>query len=422
MKPNILREYAQALDQSDPLAEFRARFFIADPTLVYMDGNSLGRLPLRTQERIQEIVEQEWGTGLIRSWGKSWFNSPVSTGEKVAALLGAASGQVIVSDSTSVNLFKLSMAALALRPGRTKIVSDTPNFPTDLYVLQSCNRLLGDRYEIELLPSRDGVSVDMEDVLAAIDENTALVSLSHVHFKSGFMYDGKAVTEHCHKVGALVLWDLSHSAGSVPVDLDGWDADFATGCCYKYLNGGPGAPAFLYANRRLQSEALSPMWGWFGQRSPFAFELDYVPAEGIKRFIVGTPPVISLLAIECGVELLLEARMERLRAKSIALTGYMIDLVDEILSPLGFEVGTPRDPARRGSHVSIHHPESYRINRALIEEMNLLPDFREPDNIRLGLAPLYTTFEEVWEAVDRIRRVIEEGRYLKYPAERLAVT
>jgi kynureninase len=255
-----------------------------------------------------------------------------------------------------------------------------------------------------------------------MDERTALVSLSHVTFKSGFLYDAEAVTERAHQVGALVLWDLSHSVGAVPIQLDRWGVDLAVGCTYKYLNGGPGAPAFLYVRRDLQGDALSPIWGWFGQRAPFAFDLEYVPADGVGRFLVGTPPVLSLLAMESALDLLLEAGMERIRQKSVRLTSYLVYLVDTVLAPLGFSLGSPRDPVRRGSHISVRHPDAYRINRALIEEMQTLPDFREPDNIRLGLSPLYTSFAEVWEAVDRLRQVVEEGRHLRYPAERLAVT
>ncbi len=422
MKFNPDLSYAQSLDERDPLASYHSQFYIADPNLIYLDGNSLGRLPLKTQEKLALVIREGWGEALIRSWGQGWFEAPLAIGEKIARLIGAAPGQVVVSDSTSVNLFKLSLAALNLRPARTKILSDQPNFPTDLYILQGCNRLLGSRYDLQLLHSPDGVSMDLEQVLATIDPNTALVCLSHVHFKSGYMYDAQAITQRCHEMGALILWDLSHSTGAVPVDLDGWDADFAVGCSYKYLNGGPGAPAYLYVNRQLQNESISPIQGWFGQASPFAFEMDYAPAEGIRRFIAGTPPILSTLAIEPGVDLLLEAGIDQLREKSIAQTSYLIDLYDAILSPLGFELGTPRDPARRGSHISLRHPEGYRINRALIEEMKVIPDFREPDNLRLGLAPIYTTFEDIWNGVDRIRQVVQEKRYLRYPATRLAVT
>ena len=236
------------------------------------------------------------------------------------------------------------------------------------------------------------------------------------------MYDAKTITEYAHQKGALVLWDLSHAVGAVPVELDDWGADFAAGCTYKYLNGGPGAPAFLYVRRDLQNEALSPIWGWFGERAPFSFELDYKPAEGIQRFLSGTPPVLSVLAMEQGVDLLLEVGIQRLRKKSILLTSYMIDLFDAILAPMGFSLGTPREVEQRGSHVSIRHADGYQINLALIKEMNVIPDFREPDNIRLGLTPMYTSFQDVWESIDRIQRVVTEKRHLRFPETRQTVT
>jgi len=414
--------FARRLDAEDDLAAFREAFVIADPDLIYMDGNSLGRLPRRTVERVQMAVEAEWGRDLIRGWNGGWYEAPGRIGEKIARLVGAGPGQVVVSDSTTVNLFKLTMAALAMRPDRERIVSDALNFPTDLYVLQGCVHQLGGRHHLHLVPSADGITVDQQALFDSIDEQTALVTLSHVAFKSGFLYDAAAVTEHAHQAGALVLWDLCHSAGAVPVELDRWNADMAVSCTYKYLNGGPGSPAFLYVRRDLQEEALSPIWGWFGQRAPFAFGLEYEPTGGVGRFLAGTPPTLSLLAVEPALDLLLDAGLERIRRKSVRLTSYLVYLADATLAPLGFTLGSPRDPAQRGSHVSVRHPEGYRINLALIEEMNVLPDFREPDNIRLGLAPLYTSFAEVWEAVDRIRRVVEEEQYLQYSAERLAVT
>ena len=414
--------FAQQMDAQDDLAAFRGAFVLAEPDLIYMDGNSLGRLPHGTVERIQAAVETEWGRDLIRGWNSGWYQAPTRVGEKIARLVGAGPGQVVVSDSTSVNLFKLVMAALDMRPERNRIVSDTLNFPSDLYILQGCVRLLGDRHRLHLVPSADGIATDQQALRDAVDEQTALVTLSHVTFKSGFLYDAAAVTERAHEVGALVLWDLSHSVGAVPIELDRWGADLAVGCTYKYLNGGPGAPAFLYVRRDLQEEAVPPIWGWFGQRSPFDFDLAYEPAGGVARFLAGTPPILSLLAMESAVDLVQEAGLARIRRKSVRLTSYLVYLVDTILSPLGFALGSPRDPARRGSHVSVRHPQGYQISRAMIEEMQVLPDFREPDNIRLGLAPLYTSFAEVWGAVDRIRRVVEEERYLGYPAERLPVT
>ncbi len=425
MDPNQFqtgREFAQSLDFADELKAFRQEFVIPDAGLIYMDGNSLGRLPRRTLGRVDHIVSEEWGSRLIRSWNEGWYTAPLRLGDKIGRLVGAAPGQVAVSDSTSVNLFKLVLSALALRPERDKIITDDLNFPSDLYILQSCVRLCGGHHTLEVIPSPDTITPDLDRLYQSIDQDTALVTLSHVVFKSGYMYSASDVTRRVHEAGALALWDLSHSAGSEPVALDEWDADLAIGCTYKYLNGGPGAPAFLYVKKALHEQALSPIWGWFGDRSPFAFDLEYAPADGIQRFLAGTPPVLSLLPIETGVDLLLEAGMDRLRHKSLRLSAYLVYLFDEFLQPLGFTLGSPRQAENRGSHVSIRHPQGYRINRALIEEMNVLPDFREPDNIRLGLAPLYTRFEDVYETVERIRRVMVEERYLKYPAARSLVT
>lgn len=419
---DLSRDHAKKLDEADELNSYREKFFQPDTTLVYMDGNSLGRLPLSTLERVEQVVREEWGEKLIRSWGINWFNYPHEVGEKIARLVGAEQGQVVISDSTSVNLFKLVIAALDLRPQRKKIVTDVLNFPSDLYILQGCNRIHGGKHSIHRVPSADDIRVDTQTIMDAIDANTALVTLSHVVFKSGYKYDAQVITAHAHEMGALVLWDLSHAVGAVPVELDRWGVDFAVGCTYKYLNGGPGSPAFLYVRHNLQGEALSPIWGWFGERAPFNFELDYIPAEDISRFICGTPPILSLIAMEKGVDMLLEAGMENIRKKSIHLTSYLIDLYDALLTPFGFTLGTPREAGQRGSHISIRHSDGYRINRTLIEEMNVIPDFREPGNIRLGLSPLYTSFQDVWEAVDRIRQLMIEKRYLHYPAIRLTVT
>jgi kynureninase len=416
------RDYARRLDAAADLREYRDQFEIQDPNLIYMDGNSLGRLPRRTMRRMEQVIGEEWGDDLIRAWGAGWFEAPQRIGGKVAALLGAQPHEVVISDSTSINLFKLAVAALRARPDRTRIVSDELNFPTDLYVLQGAIDLLGDSRSIHLVPSPDGIAVEQRRVLGAIDEQTALVTFSHPTFKSAYLYDVQAITERAHEVGALTLWDFSHAVGVVPLALDDWQVDLAVGCTYKYLNGGPGSPAFLYVQEDLQTKLLSPIWGWWGHRSPFAFELDYQPAADVTRFLAGCPPCLSLLAVEPGVDLILGVGMERIRRKSVALSSYLIELVDALLSPLGFELGSPRDPDRRGSHVSVRHLEGYRICQALIEEMNVIPDFREPDNIRLAEAPLYTSFAEVWEAVDRIRRVVEEQRYGAYSHARQAIT
>jgi kynureninase len=411
------RECAQRLDEQDELASFREEFAFPDPDLIYMDGNSLGRLPRRTVDRLRKAVEEEWGRDLIRGWNAGWWDSALRVGDKIGELLGAAPGQVVVSDTTSINLFKLVIAALEMRRGRSRIVSDVLNFPSDLYILQGCVRLLDDGRHIHLVPSDDGIAVDQEALFDSIDESTALVTLSHVVFKSGFLYDARAVTERAHEVGAMVLWDLGHSAGVVPIELDEWGVDLAVGCTYKYLNGGPGSPGYLYVRRELQEKAVSPIWGWFGQRSPFDFELDYDPTDGISRFLVSSPPILSTLAMEAGLDVLLEAGIDRIRRKSVLLTSYLVYLTESLLLSLSFALGSPTDASRRGSHVSIRHPEGYRINRALIEEMGVLPDFREPDNIRLGLSPLYTSFADVWEAVARIKRVVEEKRYLQYSTD-----
>jgi len=417
------REFAQELDAADDLAGYRDAFVVAEPGLIYLDGNSLGRLPRAAVERVRRAVEEEWGQALVRGWNAGWYESPTRVGESIARLIGAGPGQVVVSDSTSVNLFKLVLAALQARPGRQRIVSDTLNFPSDLYVIQGAIRLLGGKHTLHRVPALDdGIHGDETAMLAAPDKQTALVTLSHVCFKSGYLYDAARITARAHEAGALVLWDLSHAAGAVPIELDAWGVDLAVGCTYKYLNGGPGAPAFLYVRRDLQEQATSPIWGWFGQRDPFAFGLEYAPAGGPARFLVGSPPILSMLAMEAALEPLLAAGIERVRHKSQRLTAYLVYLFDQVLASLGFRLGSPRDPARRGSHVSIRHPEGYRINRALIEEMAVLPDFREPDNIRLGLSPLTTSFGEVYEAVERIRQVLVEERYRRYPPERMAVT
>jgi len=415
-------EYARELDRQDPLARFRDEFVIDDPDLIYLDGNSLGRLPKRTAMRIRDVIEAEWGKRLIRGWNEGWFTAPQRVGAKVARLLGAQPEEVVVTDSTAVNFFKLAVAALNSRPSRRKIVSDDLNFPSDLYLLQGVAQLAGPEYRLEVMHSPDGMTLSEDAVAMAIDSDTALVTFTHTAFKSGYIYDMTSITEMAHRAGALVLWDLSHSIGAMPIALNACNVDLAVGCTYKYLNGGPGAPAFLYIRSDLQDQLVSPIWGWFSQRAQFDMKLDYEPVPGVRRFFAGTPTILSLAAVEPGVDLLLEAGMDRLRVKSVAQTEYLISLWDAILKPLGVALNSPRDPIRRGSHVSLGHPEGLRIDRALIEEMRVIPDFRYPDNIRFGVAPLYTSFVDIYEAVTRLRRVIEERLYEKYPLERPEVT
>jgi kynureninase len=370
------RTLAEKLDAADPLAGFRGQFVIDDPSLIYMDGNSLGRLPTRTKNVLANVVDRQWGNRLIQSWQDAWFDAPQRVGAKIAALVGASPDEVIVSDSTSINLFKTAMAALAMKPERNKIVTDEFNFPSDIYILQGCCDLLKDGHQIELIRSKDSIEMDTESISLYLDDNTALLTLSQVVFKSGYLYDVRRITEMAHAKGALVLWDLSHSVGSVPIHLNDWGVDFAIGCTYKYLNGGPGAPAFLYVRRDLLDRVQSPIWGWFGDANPFSFSLDYTPSDQINRFLVGTPGVLSLLAMEPGVDLILEAGIDRLREKSVQQTSYLIDLFDTFLAPLGFTLGTPKQPEHRGSHVSIRHPEGYRTARVMIEEQTVIPDFR----------------------------------------------
>ncbi len=425
---NTSPAFATQLDEQDPLASYRERFVITDPDLIYLDGNSLGRMPKSAAERAKQVIDDEWGNDLIRGWNKGWWDAPQRVGDKIGKLIGADAGQVIVTDTVSSNLFKLATAALTHQPNKKRIITDTFNFPSDLYILQGIQHLLSDsirstQHEIlRITPADNDITPNIAELESAINENTALVTLSHVVFKSGYIYDMQHITELAHAKGALVLWDLSHSVGSVPIELDNCNADFAIGCTYKYLNGGPGAPAFLYVNKKIQNKLTSPIWGWWGQKNPFDFGLDYEPADGLQRFLVGTQPMISLLTMEAGIERTLQAGMDSIRAKSILMTDYASFLTDSWLAPLGFSLGSPRDSAKRGSHISIRHADGYRINRALIEEMNVIPDFRAPDNIRLGFSSLYTSFVEIREGFDRIKRVMDEKRYEKYPKQKLTVT
>jgi kynureninase len=396
------RSFAEEYDATDPLAGFRGRFVRDDPSLIYLDGNSLGMLPVATAERIGKVVRGSWGRGLIRSWGH-WIDLPRRAGDLLGYhLLGAAPGQVVVCDNTTVNLYKLARAAARNRPGRGVIVTDDDNFPTDRYVLAGVAAELGG--ELRMIHTDIDQGVNAATVGAAVDEDTALVCLSHVAYRSGALADMAQITRIVHDRGALVLWDLCHAVGSVPVDLDGCGADLAVGCTYKYLNAGPGAPAFLYVRNDLQQQLHQPVQGWFGQRDQFAMGPVYDPVPGIGRFTTGTPDVIGTAAVAEGVSLLAEAGIEALRDKGMRLTGYLINLADAWLAPLGFNLASPRDAARRGSHVCLSHPEAARIGSALTAA-GVIGDLREPDRLRLGLAPITTSFTDVWEAADTIRRI-----------------
>jgi kynureninase len=402
--PTAGRARAEALDAADPLARFRDRFVIDDSKLVYLDGNSLGRLPRATAERLATLVRDGWGGDLIRGWD-GWLDWPVRIGDRIGtALLGARPGETIVADSTSVNLYRLTAAALDARPGRRTILTDRDDFPTDRYILEGLANARG--LAIRWIEGDPILGPTPDRVAATLDRDVALVVLSHVNYRSAAIADMPAITALVHEAGALAIWDLCHSVGSVPVELERSGADLAVGCTYKYLNGGPGAPAFLYVRRQLQASLRNPIQGWFGRRDQFAMGQGYEAEPGIRGWLVGTSPVLGLAAVEEGVKLAAEAGIEAIRAKGIALTEYAIGLIDARLSELGCSLGSPREDARRGAHVSIRHPEARRLCRELIRA-GVIPDFREPDSIRLGLSPLYTRFVDTWDGIDRLRALLE---------------
>jgi kynureninase len=391
---------ATRLDDADPLRGYRDRFVSSDDVVAYLDGNSLGRPTIASAERLASFATDHWGARLIRGWDESWYDLPLAIGDRVGEVaLGAAAGQVFIGDSTTVILYKLVRAALDARPGRGEIVVDTDNFPTDRYILEGaaaeCGRTL--RW---IRPEPDA-GVTPEQVAAVVGPDTALVVLSHVAYRSGFLADAPAITRLAHDAGALVLWDLCHSVGSVPVELDAWGVDLAAGCTYKYLNGGPGSPAFGYVRAEHQASLRQPIQGWMGTSNPFEMGPAYEPHDGIRRFISGTPSVVGMLAMQDMLDLLAEAGMPAIRAKSEKLTAFAAELVDEMLAPLGVAFSSPRDPARRGSHVTIDH-ESFAAVNARLWKRGVIPDFRRPNGLRLGLSPLTTSFAEVALGVEAI--------------------
>jgi kynureninase len=410
------RAHAERLDAEDPLAPFRERFVIDDPATIYLDGNSLGRLPLATRERLEELIRQ-WGSDLVRGW-HDWIDLPERIGDLLATgVLGARPGEVIVADSTTVNLFKLAGAVLDTRPGA--IVTDSENFPTDRYVLDGLARLHGRELRIfDADPLHGPQPEDVERACAGAD--LALVALSHVAYRSGALADVEAIGRAA--APTPVLWDLSHSAGAVPVELEKRGVELAVGCTYKYLNAGPGAPAFLYVREELQDDLRTPIQGWFGQRDQFLMERPYNPAPGVRGFLAGTPTILALAGVEEGAKLVAEAGIDRLRDKAEALTELIVAIHDERLAPLGFRLGSPREPARRGAHVSLAHDEAWPICRALIERAKVIPDFRGPDSIRLGVPPLYTRFVDVHDALERLAALVERGDHREVDSGPLRVT
>ncbi len=414
----ILLKDAEALDAKDPLASFRTRFALPQNT-IYLDGNSLGVLPKGVTERVAGTIAGEWGQDLIASWNKAgWISLPLAVGDMIAPLIGADAGDVVVSDSTSVNLFKCLSAAFAAQsaqPGQNRkvIVSEAENFPTDNYIIQGAAKLLG----AEIRYTAPGASP-----IPLIDGQTAVVLLTHVNYRTAAMYDIAAITKAAHDNGALMIWDLSHSTGAVSLNLKACDVDFAVGCSYKYLNGGPGAPAFTYAPKRIANTLTQPLSGWMGHKNPFAFVLDYEPGDAIKRFLCGTPQVLSLVALQAALALWRDVDMAALRAKSLSLTSLFMDLVAQECGRFGLEIVTPRDPARRGSHVSLRFEHGYQVMRAMADR-GVVGDFRAPDLMRFGFTPLYISHAETFEAVQRLKAVLESGAWQdeKYQT-RLAVT
>jgi kynureninase len=417
---DLTRPAAEARDAADELAPFRARFAGAqDGELLYLDGNSLGRMPRDTPAALARVVERQWAEGLVGSWS-DWIGEATRVGDQLAAgLLGAGPGEVLVGDSTSVNLYKLLAAGVRAQPGRDVVVCSADDFPTDRYIVAGVAEDRG--LTVRELSAHVDEGLDPDVLASALDERVAVVVLSHVAYRSGALADMAAITRLVQDAGALVLWDLSHSVGSVPVELSATGADLAVGCTYKYLNGGPGAPAFLYVRRDLQERLRSPIQGWFGQRDQFEMGPAYEPAEGIERFGVGTPPVLAMAAVEVGAGLVAEAGVDLLAAKGRALGDLMIGLADAWLAPHGVVVASPRDAARRGAHVTLAHPQAWQLTQALVDA-GVVPDYRTPDRVRLGPAPLYTRFVDVWDAMDRFRSVLESGAFERFPAERARVT
>lgn len=397
---------AAELDAADPLAAYPSKFVKHDGVTSYLDGNSLGRPLTSTPERLRAFVEDAWGERLIRSWDESWMDEPTRVGDQLGRVcLGAAAGQTIVADSTSVMLYKALRAALDADVERNEIVLDRDNFPTDRFIVEGIAAERGAK--LVWLEPDSSLGVSEDQVRGAVGAGTAVVLLSHVAYRSGFIADGPGITAAVHEAGALMLWDLCHSVGSVPLALDDWGADLAVGCTYKYLNGGPGSPAFGYVNRALQGRVRQPIWGWMGAADPFGMTASYAPAESVRQFISGTPPILGMQPLKHMLELVEAAGMDAIRAKSELLTARAVELIERDLAPLGVEVASPLDPAVRGSHVTINHPR-FREVTALLWERGVIPDFRPPHGLRIGLSPLSTTFAELDAGIEAIRVAIGE--------------
>ena len=391
------------LDKQDPLSKYREEFFLPKNT-IYFDGNSLGPVPTKTIKNLNKTINEEWGKDLINSWNKAnWINLPQALGDKIAPLLGAKSGEVVVVDSTSLNLFKVLTSALRLNKNRKKVVSESTNFPSDLYILEGVNGMLNNHYECQLIDD----DINFEKY---IDSSTAVVMLSHINYKTGRISDMKKITDYAHQQGALVVWDLSHSVGVIPMDLHNIGVDFAVGCTYKHLNGGPGAPGFLYVHSDLIAIVSQPLSGWLGHSDPFAFEAKYTPANNINKFICGTPSILSYKAVESALDIFDEISLEQVREKSIQLSELFIKLIQQECGDFGFELFSPIDAALRGSQISYKHENAYPIMQSLISR-GIIGDYREPNILRFGISPLYMRYEDVWSAIICLKNIMQSNEW-----------
>lgn len=391
------------LDKQDPLSKYREEFFLPKNT-IYFDGNSLGPVPTKTIKNLNKTINEEWGKDLINSWNKAnWINLPQTLGDKIAPLLGAKSGEVVVVDSTSLNLFKVLTSALRLNKNRKKVVSESTNFPSDLYILEGVNGMLNNHYECQLIDD----DINFEKY---IDSSTAVVMLSHINYKTGRISDMKKITDYAHQQGALVVWDLSHSVGVIPMDLHNIGVDFAVGCTYKHLNGGPGAPGFLYVHSDLIAIVSQPLSGWLGHSDPFAFEAKYTPANNINKFICGTPSILSYKAVESALDIFDEISLEQVREKSIQLSELFIKLIQQECGDFGFELFSPIDAALRGSQISYKHENAYPIMQSLISR-GIIGDYREPNILRFGISPLYMRYEDVWSAIICLKNIMQSNEW-----------
>ena len=399
------RQMMLDLDANDRLKKFRDKFYIPHDTL-YFDGNSLGMAPLETKRKMIEVIEKEWGQGLIRSWAdEDWAISGQRVGNKIAKLIGANEGEVIAADSTSINIFKAIAAALQCNRGRKIVLSTDDNFPTDLYMMQGLEKFSPERIK--------GMTVKSDQILDSLNEEVAAILLTEVNYKTGQILDMRKITAKAHEKGILVIWDLSHSAGSIPVHLNKYSVDFAVGCGYKFLNGGPGAPAFIFISKKHQKNIYPILSGWMGHKDPFEFSKNYTAANGIDRFLCGTPPLLGLIALECGVDLVLEADLKELRKKAIKLSVIFIELMERQCNKYGFKLASPNNNNNRAGHVSFRHANGFSVSRALAAD-GVIGDFRVPDIIRFGIAPIYTRYQDVYDAVERIKHVMKLEKWKQF--------